>query len=77
MAKKVTFEEKMDKLDAIVRQLEAGELELSASLKLFSEGIRLSQQCQKELEEAQQQVSMLVQQADGSMQEQPLDTAEM
>lgn len=77
MAKKVTFEEKMDKLDGIVHQLETGELELSDALKLFSEGVRLSQQCQKELEEVQQQVSVLVQQADGTMQPQPLDTTGM
>ena len=77
MAKKVTFEEKMDKLDGIVHQLETGELELSDALQLPSEGVRLSQQCQKELEEVQQQVSVLVQQADGTMQPQPLDTTEM
>ncbi len=77
MAKKVTFEEKMDKLDGIVHQLETGELELSDALKLFSEGVRLSQQCQKELQEVQQQVSVLVQQEDGTMQPQPLDATGM
>lgn len=77
MSKKVTFEEKMDRLDGILHQLETGELELSAALKLFSEGVRLSEQCQKELEQVQQQVSMLVQQADGTMQWQPLDSQGM
>lgn len=65
------FEESLNKLEAIVAQLERGDLSLEDSVKLFEEGTRLSAECRKQLEEAEGKVEMLVKQRDGAMKREP------
>jgi exodeoxyribonuclease VII small subunit len=62
-----TFEESLKKLEAIVGQLERGDLPLEDSVKLFEEGMQLSAECKKQLEEAEGKVEILIKQRDGSM----------
>ncbi|NCC67633.1 MAG: exodeoxyribonuclease VII small subunit [Clostridia bacterium] len=69
--KKLTFEQSMERLDSIVRQLEKGEAPLSESLKLFEEGTALIAQCTKLLDEAEQKVVKLRKNADGEPEELP------
>jgi len=66
-----SFEESLKKLQAIVDQLEEGDLGLEKSLKLFEEGVSLSAACKKELDEAEGKVEMLVKQRDGSIKTEP------
>ena len=47
----VKFEQAMARLEAIVGELEKSDLPLDESLKIFEEGIRLSKNCLKILEE--------------------------
>lgn len=54
------FEKKLTRLEEIVSKMEGGEQTLEDSLKLFEEGIKLSRVCQKELEEAEQKVELLL-----------------
>ncbi|MGQ0812764.1 MAG: exodeoxyribonuclease VII small subunit [Nitrospiraceae bacterium] len=61
----VKFEHAMARLEAIVAELEKGELPLDESLKIFEEGIRLSKSCLKMLDEAERKVEILVQEKDG------------
>lgn len=61
MAKKQTFEQAMDRLEEIVSALEKGDAPLEESLALFQEGTKLISSCGKALEQAQQQVKLLVQ----------------
>jgi exodeoxyribonuclease VII small subunit len=61
------FEESLRKLEAIVGQLEHGELPLEDSLKLFEEGVSLSAACKQELDLAEGKVQLLVKQRDGSV----------
>ena len=58
--KKVDLEKAMGELEAIVEQLETGELTLEKSLQQFEKGVRLSRECQKALGEAEQKVQMLM-----------------
>ncbi len=58
--KKLDLEKAMGELEALVEQLEAGELTLDKSLKQFEKGVRLSRQCQTALAEAEQKVQILV-----------------
>ena len=44
-AKKLKFEEAMQRLQEIVGKLESGEESLEDSMKLFQEGAKLSAQC--------------------------------
>ncbi|MBI3621933.1 MAG: exodeoxyribonuclease VII small subunit [Nitrospirae bacterium] len=65
------FEEALGRLEGIVRALEQGDLSLEDSLKRFEEGIRLSKQCMKMLEEAERKVEILVTDKDGKKRLQP------
>ena len=64
-----SFEQSIDRLDAIVRSLEQGNVPLEQALKLFQEGTELVRSCQKLLDEAQLQVKEIMAGPDGSPQE--------
>lgn len=55
----VKFEQAMARLEAIVGELEKGDLPLDESLRIFEEGIRLSKNCLKVLEEAEKKWKFL------------------
>ncbi len=63
--KKLTFEEQIARLEAIVRQLEQGEAPLEESLRLFEEGAALLRGCTQMLDKAEQKVTKLRQGSDG------------
>ena len=54
------FESSLDELEAVVRELEAGDLPLERSLELFERGMGLSDSCRKQLEAAETRVEMLI-----------------
>ena len=54
------FEKKLNRLEDIVQKMEKGELALEESLKLFEEGIKLSRDCNSQLNEAEVKVKKLV-----------------
>ena len=60
-SKQPTFEEQLSTLEAIVAELEKGDLTLEASLAQFENGVKLTRQCQKLLDQAQQKVAILTQ----------------
>ncbi len=64
----VKFEQAMARLEAIVGELEKGDLPLDESLKIFEEGIRLSKNCLKVLEDAERKIEVLVQDKNGKRQ---------
>jgi exodeoxyribonuclease VII small subunit len=65
VAKKQTFEQAMSRLEEIVIALEKGDAPLEDSLALFQEGSKLIGTCSKALDQAQQQLKLLVQGEDG------------
>ena len=54
------FEKKLTRLEEIVHKMETGELSLEQSMKFFEEGIKLSRECQTQLNQAEAQVKKLV-----------------
>ncbi len=60
------FEECLQRLEVIVKEMEKGDLPLEQSLKLFEEGVALSASCRKELEEAENRIEILLKD-DGSL----------
>ncbi len=77
MAKtEISFEQSMERLDAIVKQLEKGEAPLGESLKLFEEGTALIAACGKMLDEAEQKVVMLKKGENGEPVEMPFEGGE-
>lgn len=63
-----SFEEQIEQLEGIVAELEKGELSLEDSVTKFEEGIKISKECNKTLEEAEKKITILVNQ-DGGMKE--------
>lgn len=74
--KKLTFEQSMERLSAIVGKLEGGDAPLEESLKLFEEGAKLVSSCQKQLNDAEQKVMKLRKGADGEPVEEPFGAEE-
>ena len=74
--KNVTFEENMSRLEEIVRAMGRGDVPLEESLKLFQEGTALVRDCGKLLDKAEQQVTKIVTQADGSPAEEVFSDAD-
>ncbi|MCI9485342.1 MAG: exodeoxyribonuclease VII small subunit [Clostridiaceae bacterium] len=70
-AKKQTFESSMARLEEIVRKMEQGDTPLDDSVALFEEGTKLAASLHKMLDEAEQKVTILRPQPDGSVQESP------
>lgn len=75
-AKKLTFEEALAKLEAVVRELEGGNITLDKSLELFAEGINLSKFCRRQLEEAETRISVLTEDNNGGLRIKDLATGE-
>lgn len=59
------FESSLQRLEAIVEQLERGESSLADSLRLFEEGVGLARRLEQELAAAEIKVEALLQQASG------------
>lgn len=66
----LNFEETMQKLEAIVQELENGDLNLDESIKKFEEGMTLSKNASKYLEEAEKKITILVKDKDDNLEEQ-------
>ena len=62
------FEEDLTQLETVVQRLERGELTLDESVRLFEEGMKLSQACRDELEKAEGRIQVLVEGKGGKMQ---------
>ena len=69
-----SFEEMLERLELLVRQLEKGEASLDESLKLYEEGTELIRLCSDRLNKAEQVVVRLQKGPDGAPQELPFDT---
>ena len=65
---KENFEESMLKLEEIVKELENGNLNLDESVNKFEEGMKISKQCNKMLEEAEKKITVLLEK-DGEIKE--------
>ena len=62
-----TFEQSLDELEKIVKQLEDGDLPLEKSLELFENGVKLSRECRERLTNAERRIEALMKDADGSV----------
>ncbi len=67
--KKIEFEEGLERLAQIVRQLEAGNTPLDKSLELYEEGVKLVKLCSKAIENAEKKVKILVAKENGLSEE--------
>jgi len=54
------LEKSLEELEALVEQLESGDLTLEEALKQFERGVKLTRECQAALKEAEQKVEILL-----------------
>ncbi len=63
--KPVNLEKSLSDLEALIEELEGGDLPLDRAMKKFEEGIKLTRDCQAALKEAEQKVEILLKNAGG------------
>lgn len=59
MAQKKTFEQNMDELEKIIKDLESGEAPLDECVELFEKGVKLSGECVKMIDDARKKITLL------------------
>ena len=70
---RLSFEDALAELEAIVRTLEAGQGKLDEAIDAFQRGSLLKQHCETKLGEARARIDRIVQQADGRLAAEPAD----
>ncbi len=66
--KEIKFEEAIQKLEDIAKELESGKLSLDDSVSKFEEGMELSKTCTKILNNAEKRINILIDE-DGEVKE--------
>ena len=74
--KKQTFEERLAQVEALISDMESGNLGLEDALKRYEEGMAALTALEKELQGAQQRLTVLRTAADGSDEEVLLEVEE-
>ena len=69
MAAKKTFEESMEQLEEIVKELESGRLPLEKAIKKFEQGMKYSKFCFEKLDETEKRVRVLLKDNQGNIKE--------
>jgi len=69
----MTFEDAMRRLEEIARLLEAGDLPLEESLRIFEEGVRLSRICNSKLDAIEARLEVLIRRDDGRLEREKFD----
>lgn len=67
--KEMNFEDSMKRLEEIAAELEKNDLDLDSSVSKFEEGMKLSKQCSKMLEDAEKRISILINNEEGLVEE--------
>lgn len=65
----IPFEEAMKDLETIANELEKGDLNLDESVAKFEQGMKLSKQCNKLLEDAEKRITILLKDGDNIKEE--------
>ena len=72
----IKFEDALQRLERIVDQLEAGNLALEESLKVFEEGVGLARRCARYLDEAEKRIELLTRDESGVLRAEPFPVGE-
>ena len=71
---KKSFEEQISELENIINELENGNLNLDDSVVKFEEGMKISKECSKMLENAEKKITILLNGQDGEVEEENFET---
>ena len=67
------FEDQLENLEAIVTQIDSGELSLEDSIDAFEQGVRLVRSLNRKLDEVERRVEVLMRGADGELKSAPYE----
>lgn len=70
------FEDTLERLQALVRDLESGECSLEDSIRKFEEGMALARSCQDRLTQAEQKIEVLLKADKNGIQSEPFRDGE-
>jgi exodeoxyribonuclease VII small subunit len=73
----ITFEAAMDRLEAIVDQMESGKMPLEELIVRYEEGMKLVKTCQERLASAEQRIEIITRSHAGKPVVQPFEPAEL
>ena len=73
MAKKKTFEQALQELESIVREMESGDLPLEEAVKKYESGIKQSQYCLDLLDKTEKKITRLTLDNSGNVLKQSID----
>lgn len=74
MEKNIKFEEAMEQLESEVKKLESGNMPIDEAIASFEQAVKLVRYCNEKLENAEQQVRILVSDSDGAVTDVPFDS---
>ena len=69
----ISFEEALERLEKLLREMEGGQQPLQEAIDLFSEGMELARVCSRHLEDAEKQLAILTADENGQPQLQEAD----
>lgn len=63
----LSFEEAMEELETVVRQLESGKIKLDEAVAVYERGVKLKNLCEEKLKSAKSKIDKLVIGKDGNI----------
>ena len=77
--KKLTFEQQLEAVEALISGMESGSMPLEESMRRYEEGMAMIASMEKELQSAQQRLTVIRRSAEGGDEEVPreVDDAEL
>ena len=71
--KKLTFEQQLGAVEALISGMESGSMPLEESMRRYEEGMAMIASMEKELQSAQQRLTVIRRSAEGGDEEVPLE----
>ncbi len=69
----MTFEQSIDALEALVKRLEDGGIDLDESLRIYEQAVALRDHCRSILEDGERRIRKIMETADGSVKEEEFE----
>ena len=69
----MSFEQSIDALEALVKKLEDGGIDLDESLRIYEQAVALRDHCRSILEDGERRIRKIMESADGTVREEEFD----
>ena len=69
----MSFEQSIDALEALVKRLEDGGIDLDESLRIYEQAVALKDHCRSILEDGERRIRKIMESADGTVREEEFD----